>query len=224
LCQTYTNIEYIIIDAGSEDGTVDVLREYENKISYWISEHDNGIYDAWNKALKKATGDWILFLGAGDHLRENGIFQLIQEASKYNFDLDLVSAKVNLFNEKKNLRVVGSRWIWSKFRKYMCIAHPSTLHNKRLFIEHGNYNDNFKVAGDYELLLRAGSTIKSGFVDEIVVDMKFGGVSNSNVVLKETYYAQKIHKVSKFTTILLINSLFTFIKFHLRKLNDNYFN
>jgi glycosyltransferase involved in cell wall biosynthesis len=101
LCQTYTNIEYIIIDAGSEDGTVDVLREYENKISYWISEHDNGIYDAWNKALKKATGDWILFLGAGDHLRENGIFQLIQEASKYNFDLDLVSAKVNLFNEKK---------------------------------------------------------------------------------------------------------------------------
>lgn len=223
LCQSYTNIEYIIIDGGSHDGTVEVLKKYENEIYYWISEADNGIYDAWNKALKKSTGDWILFLGAGDRLRKNGIFKLIHEVSNIESDLDIVSAKVNLFNEKNSLRIVGSGWNWNKFKKYMCIAHPSTLHNKKYFKEHGVFDSNFKVAGDYELLLRGGDSIKSIFVDEIVADMKFGGISNSKLVLKETYFAQKTHKVFRFSSLLFFNGLITLIKFHARRIIDNYF-
>ena len=71
LNQSYKDIEYIIIDGGSTDGTVDIIKKYQDKINYWVSEPDNGIYDAMNKGIDKATGEWINFMNAGDYFHSN---------------------------------------------------------------------------------------------------------------------------------------------------------
>lgn len=85
--QTYQNIEYIIIDGGSNDGTIDIIKKYSNKISYWISEPDKGIYDAMNKGIDIATGDWIIFMNAGDWFYNKDIINNIFYQKKYNSDI-----------------------------------------------------------------------------------------------------------------------------------------
>lgn len=87
--QTYDNVEYIIIDGGSTDGTLDIIKKYEHAIDYWVSEKDNGIYDAMNKGLKVATGDWVIFMNAGDSIYQNETFQNVSdkliEKNKFSF-------------------------------------------------------------------------------------------------------------------------------------------
>ena len=82
LNQTYSNIEYIIIDGGSTDGTIDIIKRYDDKITYWQSEPDNGIYDAMNKGIQKANGEWINFMNAGDLFASTMILQQMLDAIK----------------------------------------------------------------------------------------------------------------------------------------------
>ena len=98
--QTYLNKELVIIDGGSKDGTVDVLKRYDESIAYWCSEPDKGIYNAWNKALDYTKGDWILFLGADDYLWTNDVLeritpQLIKVRSKFR----VVYGRVSIVRE-----------------------------------------------------------------------------------------------------------------------------
>jgi len=86
--QEYENIEYIVIDGGSTDGSLDLIKQHKEKISYWASEHDNGIYDAMNKGIAKATGEWIIFLNAGDYFIDNGVLSRVFD--KEHIDADVV--------------------------------------------------------------------------------------------------------------------------------------
>lgn len=122
IAQSYPNVEYIIIDGGSTDGTLEIIKKYEKNISIIISEKDNGIYDAWNKDLSLATGDWIAFLGADDEYLPDAILNYVNHIEKLNIDdLDYVSSKVELINSNnKFIRVIGSPWNWKKFKRYKC--------------------------------------------------------------------------------------------------------
>jgi glycosyltransferase involved in cell wall biosynthesis len=80
--QTYKNFEVIVVDGSSQVDTVDALKEYDGKISFWISEKDEGIYDAWNKGLRCSMGSWVCFLGAGDYFEENSIARYVEEINK----------------------------------------------------------------------------------------------------------------------------------------------
>ena len=82
--QTYPNIEYIIIDGGSTDGTIEIIKKYENRIHFWISEPDNGIYDAMNKGIDKATGQWINFMNAGDCFHDNKVLESLFGENNYD--------------------------------------------------------------------------------------------------------------------------------------------
>ena len=103
--QKYVNIEIIVIDGDSDDGTVDILNENSARISYWISEVDIGIYDAWNKALKQSSGDWIMFLGAGDCLKFNALDHYIGCINSSNGSENFISSKGTIIDSKgKDIR------------------------------------------------------------------------------------------------------------------------
>jgi glycosyltransferase involved in cell wall biosynthesis len=194
--QSYKNLELIIIDGGSTDQTVDIIKKYEEHISYWITEKDNGIYDAWNKGVKKANGEWISFLGSDDIYLSDAVSNYIAYINQSPLTLEFISSKVYLVDQHgKKLRVIGQPWSWSKFKRYMNVAHVGSFHSKSIFEKFGNFNAAFKIVGDYEMLLRVGYNLSAGFLNMITVEMQIGGVSNNNkTVFEETFNAKTNNK------------------------------
>lgn len=191
--QLTARVEFIIIDGGSTDNTIKIIKKYEHYISYWISESDQGIYDAWNKGLKKASGNWIMFLGADDQLMPHAIeiySNFINDSTK---DLDIISSKLNYVNGNyTSIKYVGEPWDWNKFRLgKMSFAHPGMLHSKNLFIKNGYFDITFKICGDLEFLLRTKGNINAGFIDLVTVIMQKGGVSYTLKAIIEAFQIRK---------------------------------
>lgn len=184
LAQSYANLEYIIIDGGSIDKTVSIIKSYESKFDNrlkWISEKDNGIYDAWNKGLKMVTGDWVSFLGSDDIYMPNAISDYIELIENNDKSINFVSSKLELVNSLEEQEVVIGK-PWSKLVKcYNCLAHPGALHNISLFQDFGEFNTKYKIAGDYEFLLRNFDKINALFMDRVTVKMGAGGISHTLV-------------------------------------------
>lgn len=192
LNQTYPNIEYIILDGGSNDGTVDILKRNSDKLDYWKSEKDKGIYFAWNNSLKIAKGDWIAFIGSDDEFKLDAIEKMVGIVNNSTIELDYVSGKTELVKDGKVVSVEGEAWSWNKFKRYVCTGHNGALHSMRLYQKYGDYDTNFKSSADYELLLRPKEDLKAGYVDSITTKMILGGISNSsNIPIWETYHAIK---------------------------------
>ncbi|MGE0644217.1 MAG: glycosyltransferase family 2 protein [Nitrospira sp.] len=202
LGQTYLHKELIVIDGVSLDGTVDVLRRNSEHISYWISEPDRGIYHAWNKGLAKATGEWICFLGADDHLWDEHVLTRMAGAlANLPPDIRVVYGQIMLLNKSgERLYAIGEPWerLKLQFLKSMCIPHPGLMHRRSLFEQHGGFDESFRIAGDYELLLRELKTSDAVFVPELVtVGMRQGAGTSSHPaltlrVLHETRRAQRM--------------------------------
>lgn len=216
--QTYDNVEWIVVDGASQDGTQDILRQNEDVIEYWVSEPDKGIYDAWNKGLQLAHGDWILFLGADDQLHPDAIEWMVKVANESPIPLDLISGKAQLYSGAVQRRTIGRPWAWRRFRKYMCVAHVGAMHNAAFFKRYGQFDRTFRIAGDYELLLRAGSNLKAGFVNKVLVRMEIGGISNQNAaVFRETFRARLNHgATTSFAGV--VSAAWAWFKWNIRRL------
>ena len=206
------SFEVIVIDGNSSDDTISYLKK-ESFISNWISENDKGIYDAWNKGLNLAKGKWIMFLGAGDTIKQDLFLnydRLVTTSKKKN---DFIFCKIQIGN-----RVIDSNWNWEKFRKYMNIPHCGGIHNREYFENHGMFNIKFKIAGDYELLLRKKNELIVEKLNLIGVNMKEGGVSQNNLeVFLESRLAKKINNSQN----LFWNNIFyifTLIKHVIKKI------
>lgn len=199
LNQNFTNFEYIIIDGKSSDNTVNLIKKYESQfqqenIHYnWISESDSGIYNAWNKGLKLATGKWISFLGSDDIYLE-GVLEKYANLILANKNADFIHSKVKLMNNNKVKFIFSDKWKWSVFKRYMKIAHVGSFHNSKYFEKFGNFNENYKIVGDYEMLLRAKDTLKTVFLDDFTAEMNDGGISNKNVL--KAFREARIAKIS----------------------------
>lgn len=139
LTQTISDFEYIIIDGKSLDGTVDIIKSYElefkkrNILFTWISEKDSGIYDAFNKGINKATGDWISFLGSDDYYLKDALENYKLEIEKQTKDIDFIHSKVKVEGGK----IIKDKWIWKQYKKAMNIAHVGAFHNKNYFKKYG---------------------------------------------------------------------------------------
>lgn len=151
--QTFKNIEFIVIDGGSTDSSVSVIEKYKSKINYWVSEKDSGIFDAQNKGIVKATGNYIQVLNSGDELASSTILQEIFENNNYDADIlygNMIIAKNGILKNgfmpnKITLKHLIDDTIW----------HPTSFIKSSFFNNVGLYNTNYKIAADYEWFLRA---------------------------------------------------------------------
>ena len=200
--QSHKNIEHIIVDGGSKDNTVKICKEF-NHISKLISEPDKGVYDAFNKGLKLATGDVIGFLNADDTFyNENSIQDIVDAFS--NNETDIVYGNLDYVNEESK---VIRNWISRPYEKGLLkkawkIAHPSFYCKKEVYDRLGGYNDSFKIAGDFELCLRflEINQVPSFYLNKKLVKMLVGGISNSGlkskwIIHKEDIRAFKINNI-----------------------------
>ncbi len=218
--QKTSEIELLIIDGGSTDGTTDIVCFYKEQVDYFVSEPDRGIYDAWNKGIRKASGQWIMFLGADDFLLSDSISIYLDFLRSHQVEgIDIISGRCCFINETgRVLRTFGNPYKWSEFRKYMKISHGSTLHNSALFKELGEFSLTFKICADYEFLLRR--PLKSLYIDRELIAMQDGGMSNT---LKGLYDGFRVKKYRKSIPISL-NFFFLvkgFVGFYYRKLKSN---
>lgn len=201
--------ELLIIDGGSNDATNDIIASFADKVTYTISEKDNGIYDAWNKGIKVANGKWIGFIGADDILLPGAIAAYLDviRSTRDIDSYDYICAH-NEYVDKtgKLLKVLGGTPVWSQFRKRMTAAHVASLHNKKnLFESIGDYDyEHYHICADYELLIRKKSSLKYLFIENHIAKMEVGGMSFSTKAIKETYRLRKQHQsVNAFYNILL---------------------
>ena len=194
LSNSYFPIELIVIDGGSTDGTNQLLTFYSKRIAHIVSEPDSGIYDAWNKGVRLATGQYIAFLGAGDCYVPDGLRELV-DCALANPEADFISSQVEIVSGGKVLRITGYAWNWTVFRRYMNATHVGSLHSKRLFEKYGDFDISYRIAGDYEFLLRAGDSLKSAYLEQVIVRMEAGGASQSGYrVFSETERAKLRHQ------------------------------
>ncbi|WP_288153554.1 glycosyltransferase family 2 protein [Phocaeicola sartorii] len=209
ILQKNKEIELVIIDGGSQDGTIEIIKRYEKYVTYWKSEPDNGIYDAWNKAIIYTKGKWIEFIGSDDIVLPNSLNEYMEYVKKHNIeDVDIVTAKIRIVNEKgKFLQSKGEPFVWNKCRKFMVSPHPSIWHARKLFEEVGLYDISYRSAGDTELLYRKGAKIKSLFFDKEIVQFQIGGTSSSSLGLKEAFRCRKQHK-----TVDLYTNIFFYLR------------
>jgi glycosyltransferase involved in cell wall biosynthesis len=203
--QSCRNFEHVVIDGGSTDGTVDILRDYEHSIAYWETEPDRGIYHAWNKALEHTAGEWICFLGADDYLWEPGTLDLvvpILDEEKERFSV--IYGITNVVDSDGSFRrALGRPWEQARrdFFWNMSFPNPSTFYDQELFTAYGNFDESLKIVGDYEFSLRVLKERDALFVDTVITGMEEGGHSGSRsyavATVKEVVIALRMHGFTK---------------------------
>jgi len=185
LCQDYISIEYLVVDGGSSDGTVELLKSYGDQIK-WISESDNGIYDAMNKGIALATGDIIGTLNADDFYANDHV---LSEVSRIFLDPNINACYGDLVyvsevNAAKTVRFWKSNNYKSGlFKSGWMPAHPTFFVRKNVYEQLGKFNLNYKIAADFELLFRfiEKNKVKTRYLPKVLIKMRLGGTTNKSI-------------------------------------------
>lgn len=219
LNQTYDNVEYIVIDGGSIDGTIDIIKRYENRIDYWVSEKDKGIYDAMNKGISLSLGRIIGIINADDWYTKDSI-KIIVDQIRIDNNSDVFFGDMILINEetKQNKLLIGSL---NGLNKDMTLNHPSCFVKKALYKE--NFFDiSYKICADYDLMLYFFLKKKKFcYINKLISNMRIGGASdNFSLSTSEVYKVQlKYYGRSK----ALYNEFTRKLKRNIRNIAENIF-
>jgi len=193
--QSFKNFEHLVIDGKSTDKTISLAKSFDH-VSKIISEPDKGIYDAINKGIKNSTGEIIGFLNSDDTFYDENSLQYIYSAFDDNIDCvfgDLIYTDIN-----ENIKRVWKGSVFKKgaFKKGWMPAHPTFYCKRSVYEKLGLYDDSFKIAGDFELMLRflEKHNIRSKYIPKTLVNMKVGGASNNGLkskldIVKEEFRA-----------------------------------
>lgn len=212
--QTHQNIEYIIIDGNSKDSTVDIIKKHSATVSKWISEKDNGIYDAMNKGIEMATGEIIGILNADDVFANNNVIENIVHYFK-NDATDALYADLKYVQREDISKVIrfwkSGEYSEGKFYYGWMPPHPTLYLRKKVYLQYGNYRTDMPSAADYELMLRMIHVhkIKLVYYPQVTVLMREGGLSNRSLenrikANRDDRRAWQVNNVNpKFYTLLM---------------------
>ncbi len=195
--QSYNHIEYIVVDGGSTDGTIDILNRYKKNISTLISEPDHGIYDAMNKGIRLATGDFVVFINSGDKFSSDDILEIIfsnPEAASADVvygDTDITDSEGNIIHSRRHRP--PERLNWKSFKRGMLVCHQSFIVRREL-VE--SYNLNYRYAADFDWCIRILKKSKSVYNSQQVISLFLeGGQTRKTIVpgLKERFKIMRHH-------------------------------
>ncbi len=213
--QSYSNIEHLIIDGLSSDSTLNIIKSINSSCKI-ISEKDKGIYDAFNKGVKYASGDIIGFLHSDDLFESKDVIELI--CNSFNDKIDGVYGNLNYvsqFDEKKIVR----KWVSCNYNSSMLSrgwmpAHPTFFLKKTVYIKHGNFNLKYSISADYDFMVRVlkDKNLNFLFIPSVITNMRLGGNSNrslNNLIkkTKEDYLIIRSNGIGGFFTLFLKNFL-----------------
>lgn len=212
--QTYANIEHIIIDGGSTDGTIELIKNLSLQPSLFISEHDNGIYDALNKGIRLATGDVIGFMHSDDIFADNTVLDSVA-IQFVDSAVDTVYGDLQYVGKEDSSSVVRY-WKSSLFDiralyKGWMPPHPTVYLRREVYANHGLFDTSFRIAADYDFMLRIfrDNSRNSRYIPKVLVKMRVGGKSNSikNYIQKwkEDYRALKNNKIGGIGVLIIKN-------------------
>lgn len=193
--QTYDNIEYIIIDGGSTDGTIEVIKRYEDKISRWVSEPDKGIYDAMNKGVNLASGDWMNFMNAGDGFFDTSIVEKVVPL----LDNDMLVVYGDTVLDYGTYTSLRTNLDLSNMYYGQVLGHQSSFTNA-IYQKKNPFSLEYEIAGDYDFLLNAYIKNKDGFkqIPMVVSVFSMDGVSSNNEIQSTLERIRILKKVKQY--------------------------
>jgi glycosyltransferase involved in cell wall biosynthesis len=187
LSQNYPDIEHIVIDGASSDGTLAILDAYRGRLASVVSEKDAGIYDAMNKGIRLATGDLVGILNSDDFYHDPGVISAVVAAFRESSALDMVFGDVD-FVDAIDLDTVRRHYSAAHFRPWKLRfgwmpPHPGTFVKRALYLKSGLYKTEFKIAADYEMFVRWMMVNKARYkwIDKVLVRMRMGGASTAGI-------------------------------------------
>lgn len=193
ISQGYENTEYVIIDGASTDSTVDIIRKYEEYISYWISEPDDGVYDAMNKGLDRCTGDIVAFLNSDDYYLEKTLEYVAEYYQNRNPDIlccdVMIEQDGELFPQKNPWKTCPE-----KLREgFMMYSHQGIFAKRECFLKYGKFDISYKITADYDWLLRVyNQNVRLEYSPNVVAIFRYGGISTTNPIVT----AEELEKVA----------------------------
>lgn len=202
MTQTYDNVEYIIIDGGSTDGTLDIIKKYEDKIDYWVSEKDKGIYDAMNKGIDVSTGEWINFMNAGDEFYNESV---INDIFKQNLqtECDILYGDTS-FKYPSFMKIVKANTKLHNLWKGMQFTHQSTFIKTKLH-KQNKFKLDKKIGADFEFFYKCyANKAKFKYIDKTISIMELGGIS----------YTDRISSVKDHYNVVLESNKSIYVKIY----------
>ncbi len=195
LSQDYSDIEYIIVDGGSKDDTLSIIKEYGDRISKVISERDEGIYDAMNKGISVASGDVVAILNSDDFYADVSV--LSDVAAAFNGGIvDSIYGDLDYVDWRETKKIVrkwrAGKHTWKSFRYGWHPPHPTFFVKRDLYDQLGTFREDLKIAADYELMLRFiyVNKITMSYLPKVLVKMRDGGASSSGLAARKTTYIE----------------------------------
>jgi len=200
--QNYDNVEYVIIDGGSTDGTVDIIRKYEDKIDYWVSEPDGGLYYAMNKGIQLATGELIGLINSDDIYNDGTVSKVTdQYVNPQKLRFVIISGSIFRTDSQGNIKIrlyTSHKSLEEKIEWRMPLHHPATFVSCDVYKTIGAFNTKYKIAGDYDFIYRAFHSRKVKFliIDDFLTSMRLGGLSEEGIMsiwikAKESFQVRK---------------------------------
>jgi glycosyltransferase len=221
LSQTYSNIESLVIDGGSTDGTLEVIGRYSSRLGFLISEPDYGIYDALNKGIKNATGDVIGFLHSDDVFEDNEVLERIAAAFQ-DSAVDAIYGDL-VYVRHDDIRKVIRYWIAGNFNASQLSRgwmppHPTFYVRRAIYENLGGFDIRYQISADYDTILRFlfKSNIRTFYIPQVLIRMRAGGLSNRSFrgIMRKSYEDLCILRRNK------VGGIFALLCKNLRKLNQ----